>query len=372
MRTTRNRSKTPNIFFFYLVACVFLAAGIFLAGCGKKEVAEGPEPVRPVKTIVVGGLGSGVLTYPGTVEAGEKAALSFRVSGRLTNLNVDEGQAVKKGQVIAQLDPKDYQIALQEAKAENVKAVSDYNRYQDLFARNAVSLADLELRRSQRDVTAARLEQAEKNLDYTTLRAPFDGIIGRKYVQNFMDVKAQQEIVDLNDVNNVEIKFDVPESILKQIQGEIKAKVFARFPTTPGKEYPLEFKEIGARADPTTRTFEVTFLMPNPEEVTLLPGMTGEVVIKLSVSDEGLAAALSRITIPAIAVMGDAEGDGFVWIVDKETMTVHKQPVELGPLSGDSGIRIVAGLEGGETVVVAGLTSLREGQKVWLWGSKES
>ncbi|MEJ2720526.1 MAG: efflux RND transporter periplasmic adaptor subunit [bacterium] len=349
------------------VACV--VAAMFLVGCGRKEAGETSPVVRPVKTMMVGGIISGELRFPATVEAGEKALLSFRVPGRLIELPVDEGMTVKSGQLIARLDPEDFQIAIDEAEANFTKASSDYKRYQQLYEKNAVPLAELEQRRSQRDVTKARLDEAKRNLGYTYLRAPFDGQIGRRYVENFMDVRPNEEIVDLNDVRNVEIIFDVAENLIKGIRAGWTVEAFALFDAAPGKRYPLTRKEIATRADAATQTFKVTYEMPQPEDFLLLPGMTAEALVVLTATEE--AAESERITIPAIAVMGDAENNAYVWLVDPEKMTVHKRVVDMGPVTGTTDIVVREGLQTGDIVVIAGVTELQEGMEVRLWENQD-
>lgn len=340
---------------------------IILLGCGE-EAVEPPQVVKPVKTIHVTGFGEGEITFPATIEAGEKVLMSFRVSGRIIELPVREGQEIQKGQLIARLDPNDYQIVVNEARAAFNKAVADLKRYQVLYEKDAVPLADLDLRIAQRDVTQAQLDGAEKNLSYTYLRAPFTGRIGRRYVENYMDVMSNEEIVDLNDITSIEVKVDVPESIIslsRTLGDELELKNFAEFETAPGKQYELQIKEVSNRADPLTQTFDVTFKMPQPDDIALLPGMNAlvrlEVTIKADVDFE------ARIRIPAIAVMGADNEGSYVWLVNQQDMSVHQTKVELGQMTGEDGIFITDGLIGGELLVVAGMKSLQEGMKVQLW-----
>jgi RND family efflux transporter MFP subunit len=344
-------------------------AVVAFAGCGKKQAEEPAPVVRPVKTMVVGGITTGEVRFPATVEAGEKALLSFRVSGRLIELPVDEGMPVKKDQLIARLDPEDFQIAIDEARANFTKASSDYKRYQQLYEKNAIPLAELELRRSQRDVTKARLDEAKRNLGFTYLRAPFDGQIGRRYVENHMDVRAQEEIVDLNDVTTVEIIFDVAENLVKGLKAGWKVDVFALFDAAPDKRFPLTMKEVATRADPTTQTFKATFVMPQPEDFRLLPGMTAEAVAVITAVGE--ITEMERITIPAIAVMGDADNEAYVWTIDSNDMTVHKQIVSVGPMTGTTDIIILEGLGVGDIIAIGGVTQLQEGMEIRFWEDQE-
>jgi len=356
----------------YAPLFLILAPLLLAAGCGKKDKAEPAEVVRPVKTAVVQGFAEGEQTFPGMVDAGNKLLVSFRVSGRIIELPVRKGEAVEKGQLIARLDPRDYEISVEATKADFQRTEADFQRYKRLYETDAVPLADLDQRRSERDVAKARLDEAEKNLGYTYLRAPFSGMIGNRYVENHMDVKSQEEIVDLNDTTTVEVKINVAENLvalMKQFEDELDLKVYAEFDAAPGRRFALRIKEIAARADPQTQTFQVTFAMPQPGNLTLLPGMTA--LVRLVVNIKPGASIDIPISVPAIAVVTSSDGDKVVWVVNTDDMTVHTRKVTVGSLRGTYVIEILEGLEGGERVVIAGLAQLSEGMKVRFWEEQE-
>lgn len=345
---------------------------LLIMGCGKKEEAETVEVVRPVKTAVVQGFAEGEQTFPGRVDAGTKMIVSFRIPGRIVELPVRKGEAIKKGQLIARLDPRDYEIAVDEAKATFQRAEADFQRYRRLYETDAVPLADLDQRRSERDVTKARLEEAEKNLSYTYLRAPFAGMIGDRYVENHMDIKAQEKIVDLNDTTTVEVKINAAENLvamMQQFEKELDVKIFAEFDATQGRRFELELKELAARADPQTQTFQITFSMPQPGDLTLLPGMTA--LVRMIVNIKPGARIEIPISVPAIAVVTSSDGDKVVWVVNTDDMTVHTKKVSVGSMRGTAALEILEGLEGGEHVVIAGLAQLSEGMKVRFWEEQE-
>lgn len=351
---------------------LLLAGSAAIGACGKKEAPEAAPIVRPVKTVAVQGFQPGAYVFPATIDAGRKLIVSFRVPGRIVELPVRKGEAVREGALIARLDAGDYEIAVQEAQATYQKAEADYQRYKTLYEKNAVPLADLDQRRAERDVGKARLDDARKNLGYTELRAPFAGMIGNRYVENFMDVSAQQEIVDLNDTTSVEVRIDASETVvspLKQFAEQLALRFTAEFDAAPGKEYPLTLKEIAARADPQTQTFQAIFSMPQPDDITLLPGMTGRMRITVSLKP-GATIDVSQ-TIPAIAVDSRPSGEKIVWVVDPETMVVHQREVQLGEISGTGDVIILAGLSAGERVVTAGLGQLRDGMAVRYWEQQE-
>ena len=352
-------TRVPFAFFIGSVAVVAII------GCGGEEVEEGPPTVRPVRTMVVGGGVSGRLTFPGTVQAADRAEMAFRVAGPLIELPVNEGDEVAEGQLLARIDARDFQIAVAEAKAAFDQAEAEAQRYQRLYERDAVPLADLELRQAQRDVARSRYEQAQANLRDTRMRAPFSGQIGVKYVENFEDVQAKQPILSLHNVSQVDIVINVPEQIMASVRTPGTSRtITAAFDALPDVRYPVTVKEYAVNADPQTRTFQVTLAMSQPEELNVLPGMTALVTAEVvAVGGEGEAIP---ITIPAFAVFPDEAGNSHVWVVDEEMQTVHRRAVQVGSVTGADNIVVLGGLEPGERIAVAGIHQLQEGQKIRL------
>jgi RND family efflux transporter MFP subunit len=347
-----------------IAAIGFAIAAMLLAGCGSDREERAPV-VRPVKTVVVGEGFMGRRSLPGRVEASERVELSFRVPGSLMMLDIDRGQQVSRGQLLARIDPRDYKIALDEARAAFAKAESDFKRYQSLYEKNAVSISDLDLYRSQRDVARARLDNAEANLDYTYLRAPFAGVIGDRYVENFEDVLANQVICSLHDLTNLDIVVDVPEQMIVNVRrsAETQIEVVATFDAAGDREFPVTFREVAAQADPTTQTYEVRLTMPGPEDLNILPGMTAEVVARGTRDQAGAGGFL----VPASSVFADETGTTqYVWVVDPDGMTVHRREVAVSEVTGAGSIGITGGLEAGERIVVAGVSHLEEGKEVRL------
>ena len=353
--------KTFRLFWIAVLAAALAVS----AGCGDGAEEEAPA-VRPVKSMVVGDVLSGTRSFPGKVEASERVDLSFRVSGPLIELPVERGQEVARGQLLARIDPRDYRIALDEAEAAYTKAEADYQRYQSLYEKDAVSISELDFHRAQRDVAKARMDNAEADLDYTYLRAPFAGLIGNRYVENFEEVQVNQVICSVHDVNHLDIVVDVPEHLIAHAGDVLNADldVIARFEADPGREFALRFKEVAAQADPATQTYELRLTMPQPEGLTVLPGMTAEVVSRGSRTVSGE----TRIfTVPASAVFPSVDGEAqAVWVLDQGAMTVHRREVEIGAVTGSGSIEVLGGLGPGERIVVAGVSHLREGMKVRL------
>ena len=350
---------------------------IFVTSCGKEE-AKGPEKtvVRPVKMMTLTSSGDiSKLKFPGRVRAAQRVDMAFQVSGPLIKLPIKEGEQVKKGALLAQIDPKDFQTRLRKAEGRLARAnamieraQSDYDRILRIRKEDpgATSQAMVDQKRAALDSRKADIKSLEAAVDgakdqlsYTTLRAPFSGVIAKRYVDNFQEVRAKQSIASLQDITHIEILIDLPENVVATIKRE-SASVFAEFAAVPGKQYELEKKEFATEADPKTQTFRVVLTMEAPEGVNILPGMTASVVAQAQLGEGGG----EQYVIPAIAVFADEAGNSNLWVVDPDTMTVHKRKVTTGNLTGKDSIRISEGLIPGEKIATTGVAQLREGMQV--------
>ncbi|NOQ66952.1 MAG: efflux RND transporter periplasmic adaptor subunit [Desulfobacterales bacterium] len=359
-----SRSSCPffSLLFSALGTFAIFALAFSISGCGKKkEEVEVKEVIRPVKLLTIEGTSTGKeMKYPGRVRASERVDLAFQVAGPLIELPVKEGQSVKKGAIVARILPRDFETEITKAKARALDAEQQFQRYRDLYVKKQVSKADFDKYKSQADIAKALQKETEDSLSDTYLRAPFTGVIAKRYVENFEDVQAKQPIVSIQDISEIEVLVDVPESVMATLKQGGKKIAVAQFAAAPGKEYPLTLKEYSTEADPRTQTYQVTLLMTQPEDITVLPGMTANVVS----TTKSEQAEVSSITIPAAAVFADEAGNSQVWIVNREIMTVNSRQVETGSLIGASDISITSGLEPGESIAVTGVTQLRENMKV--------
>ncbi len=364
---------------FYLFALLTLMLVFLTTGCSKKQEVEQAEEIRPVKTtIVTAPETGGVRNFPGRVDANRKASLAFRVSGKVHELLVKEGDMVKQGDVIAKLDSTDFQITVNDKKARFTRAEKDYKRGKKLVKDGNISKRDFDQLEAAYLSSKADFNLAKQQLLYTDLKAPFDGTIARRFIQKFEEVQAKQEIVDLNDNEILEVKIDVPENLLLGIQrhegvddiGKSKAKelipVFASFQSQRDKEYKLSFKEIATKADANTQTFTITYTMPKPTSIILLPGMTASVSLDLS----DYMAKAESFYLPVSAVVADVKLQGIVWIVNEETMQVEQVSVKVGTMR-DNRIQIKEGLQEGQRVVTAGVPFLYKGLKVSIMKNPE-
>jgi RND family efflux transporter MFP subunit len=203
-----------------------------------------------------------------------------------------------------------------------------------------------------------RVVEANLQLDDTTLRAPYNGVIARRFVEPNQNVQAKQPIVRFQDVDEIDIAVDVPETIMAGIRAADIVGVFAEFSAAPRSQFPVLVREVAQQADPTTQTFRVHVAMQAPTEVTLLPGMSATVTLTYR-----RARVLGdRILVPISAVLKDAAGEQIAWVVGPDG-TVTRRPVKLGEATGDR-IEVVDGLQPGDRIATAGATFLREGMTV--------
>ena len=350
-------------------------AALMITACGKEQETPAPEIVRPVKMIAVGSDQSGFSrSFPGRVRASQRVDLSFQVAGTLIDLPVREGQQIKSGDMIARLDPRDFEVNLRNADGQLGKAQamlqlaqSEYSRVLRIRDQDAGAVSQMMIDQKREAVNRAQAEisslkavvdDAKNQLGYTRIKAPFGGVIARRYVDNYQEIKAKEPVVSLQDVSSVEILVDVPENVIATVR-KSPVEVFAEFATAPDEQFLLTMKEYATEADPQTQTYRIVFTMPAPEKFRALPGMTATVRARSLDETSG-----DSVIIPAIALFAGEKNSSTVWVVDSEKMTVSPRAVIAGSLAGEDGIEVLSGLKAGETIAISGISRLREGMRV--------
>jgi RND family efflux transporter MFP subunit len=284
---------------------------------------------------------------------------------------------------------REAQVRGAEAKLANAR--SEYERDRRLLQSNAVSRLNYErsataLRVAQEELASARqilemstvareediagkeaavrglegrVVEAKIQLDDCTLRAPYDGVIAKRFVELKQNVKAKQPIVQFQDADEIEIAVDVPETVMAgDVHRADIVQLLAEFSAAPGVQFPVHIQEVAQKADPVTQTFRVRVAMKSPPDLNLLPGMTATVTLRYH-----RASILgNRVLVPVAAVTKDERNVQVAWVLRADG-TVEPRAVTLGEATGGQ-IEIVNGLEAGERIAVAGVTFLREGMKV--------
>jgi len=345
-----------------LTGLIFLSL-ITVTACDQSETEE--PVVRPVLSIKVGDVSNiGGRSFPGRARAVQEANLAFDVSGTLNKRVVKVGDVVKKGQLLASLDPEDYRSKFNAASAELNRTKANFMRAEELIKGHHISEAEYDKIKANYQVATANLETARKALSNTELKAPFDGRISELFVKNFVAVTGKQKIARLVDSTKIEMVIDIPEILISSVPET--GKVLVSFDAFPDQDIIASIKEIGAEASETTRTYPVTLIMDQPEGFSILPGMAGEARADPSQFTEEMKKQRRGIQIPLAAVFSpDASEQSYVWVVDEQAGSVNRRAVTTGALKS-TGIVIESGLTEGEWVAVAGIHRLREGQQVRL------
>ena len=343
---------------------------------GQEEEIPQKEVIRPVKTVTLRSNGKGGLwQYYGTLQGGRRVDLSFRVPGPIRSIRVDKGASVKKGQLLATLDPRDYQTQLKQAQSNQAQAQAQYEnaqanfkRYENLYKQKVIARSQYDTYKTQLNVAESSLNVAKAattavrdSLKDTELRAPFDGVIVDRMVESFQDVNAKQTIFILQDISMLEIVFNVPDTDViwaTKATSSAPDSIRAKFDAIPERTFPLTLKEFVLQADRSTNTFPVTAVMPQQRDVALLPGMTAVVEVEVLDSEGG-----ERVyTVPQTAVV--TSGDN-VYVWQCEDNAVKRVSVKQNSPHNNGFIDITSEqLRDGNKIVVAGAHLLHEGQKV--------
>jgi multidrug efflux system membrane fusion protein len=301
-------------------------------------------------------------------------------------------KSVQAGERPEQIRRLESQVRAAEARLSNAR--TEYNRYARMVLNRSISRQDFEQRETnlevarqelqaardalekgtsgrEEDVDAkqaavrgleARVVEANLRLQDTTLRAPYDGVIAKRMLDENKKVQAKEPVVRFQDVDEIEIAVDVPETLMAaELRSADIITLLAKFSAAPGLEFPVHIREIAQKADPITQTFRVRVAMKAPQEVTILPGMSATV----TVTYRRASILGSRILVPINAVTRDDTGAQVAWVLEsnEDEQTVTRRPVKVGEATGDQ-IEILDGLKDGDRIAVAGVTFLREGMKV--------
>ena len=363
MRTLTAPWPRSGVFFL----CV--AAG-WLSGCSRPEPP--PEPVRSVKLLTVGvGALQSKVEYAGEVRARVESRLGFRVAGKIVQRQAELGQRVRAGQVLAQLDPQDYQLAAQAAQSQvsaaqtqRDLAAADFKRYAALKDENFISGAELERRQASLKAAQATLDQARAQSSaqgnqalYTRLIADVSGVVTGIDAEAGQVVAAGTPVVRIAQDGARDVVFAVPEDKVAQIQPGQAVVVRSWSGAAP---LPGRVREVAASADPVTRTFAVKVSI----DAAAVPLGATMYVTPQSLSHAGVPA----IMLPTTALRQQGQGTA-VWVYDPATSTVRSQAVEIATADGNAAV-VASGLTPGMQVVATGVHVLSPGQKVTVYQPK--
>lgn len=352
-----------------------LALGAALAGCSRPEPP--PEPVRAVKLLTVGASEvQAQRLFAADVRARVESRLGFRVAGKLVQRHVELGQAVRAGQLLAQLDARDYRLAVQAAQAQVAAATTqrdlaqaDYERFAQLKAQNFISGAELDRRRATAQAAQAQLTQAlaqassQGNQEhYTQLRADADGVVTAIEAEPGQVLEPGQTVLRLAQDGARDAVFAVPEDLVSQLR--VGQEVAVR-PWGGGAEGAAKLRatvrDIAASADPVTRTFTVKAALSGSPLPPLGATLT---VYPSAFAPRGVQA----LRLPTSALWAQGQQTA-VWVFDAASSTVRAQVIEVAQVDGNE-VLVRTGLQAGAQVVATGVHVLAPGQKVSIYQAK--
>lgn len=342
-----------------------LLAATFLSACQKEE--EPAEKPRPVLSIIAQPAPAATLTLPGTVNARIETQFGFRVLGRIVARNVQVGDIVKKGDVLAAIDPLSLELAvrssqsdLSNAQAQYANAVTNEQRQQTLFEKQSAAKATFETAQQERATAQANLAKAQANLDkaneqlsYALLLSEFDGVVTSTSAEVGQVVSAGQSVVTVARPEERDAVIDVPEAAVSLLKPGTAFDVALQLDPTYHAQGLV--REVAPEADDATRTLRTKLALVNPPDALRL----GAVITATATSD-----AQPIIRLPSSAIKRDGQKT-LVWIVDAKAGSVSSRDVTLAPGSVPGGSVVVeAGVNPGDRVVVAGVNQLKDGQAV--------
>jgi len=287
----------------------------------------------------------------GSIEALDNAQIVSEINGTVKSLPFVEGEAVKAGALLAQLDDGEMRAASDHAEAQRQQAGSNFDRTQKLADQKLVSQSELDDSKGNLQMAEADLELARVHLEKTRIRAPFDGVVGRKLTSVGAWLKPGDPVTNLARLNTLRVAFAAPERLMSELRPGREVRV--QTPAWPGREFAGTLTVVDPIVDPATRTVNLLAELPNPAGV-LKPGLSADVSVTIAERKQAL-------TIPDEAVFAEGAGN-FVYVVQPDT-TVLRVAVQTG-MRDSSRVEIVSGLSAGQTVVRTGHQKLYPGAHI--------
>ncbi len=332
-----------------------------LVSCGKKQEAQtSVEPVK-VKEMTVGiesSIAASGYGYSGTVEEENGTSLSFTTGGTILQLKVKVGDRVRKGQLIATVDPTQVKNTYEMAHATRMQAEDAYGRMKQLHDKGSLTELKWVEAQSQLQQAVAAEGIAKKSLADCALHAPFDGIVSEKYAEVGQNAAPGMPIVKLVTTNVLNVKISVPESEMANVRVRQRARIAVQ--ALGGKQYEGYVVEKGIVADPISRSYSVKIRVAGTNNA-LLPGMVSQVALDKADASKAGAAARADVVIPAHLVQLADDNSNFVW-VDEGGKAVRRTIV-CGEYQ-TNGVTVVSGLKTGDRLIVEGQQKVSNGMRV--------
>ena len=325
-----------------------LAVAGMLMACGGSDKKNDEVKVRSVMTVLpLNRQESVVKEFTGVVRENSTVNLSFRTAGQIARILVKEGAHVRRGQLLATLDTKDYQLAVDAAQTQYDQLSNEVERLRKLHEANSLPGNDYEKATSGLEQLRIKLQNAKNQLSYTQLTAPVAGTIQKMNFEPSEMVSAGLPVMDLVDTRSMEVEVNIPVEVYRQLSQSSEAYCVAA-----GERYALHKTGELAKAD-VNQLFTVKYALDG----RLSAGVNVNVYIELAGD-----AAVSGLSIPAHAIFED-DGKPYVWVVE-EGDVVKRHAITTSRVDSEGMAVVESGLSVTDRVVKAGVRALREGDKV--------
>ncbi|MCF6668373.1 efflux RND transporter periplasmic adaptor subunit [Raoultella ornithinolytica] len=352
--------------YFSLIPVVILIT----TACDQKAPQVTPLP-RMVKAVEVTAVGdSQQRIFPARIESGDSTDLSFKRGGQVESLDVRQGANITQGQVLARLNAREAQQRVNERQTAATLAQRQFDRFQTLAGRQAISKAEMDIQRASRDSANAALKIAREELDQMTLNAPFSGVAASVPVRNHQVVAAGQTIVTLTRTDLLDVVFSIPENLFSAFDiRNAQYRPIVKINALPDRQFTAQYKEHSGSSDNSTLTWQVILTMPRPADFPAVGGVSGTVTVNLA----NLPANAGReaLVVPVEAVFNPdnhPRNEPHVWVIkgDGEQLHLEDRKVSVGQVT-TQGVVITDGLSAGGRVVAAGVSELHAQQPVRIW-----
>lgn len=295
--------------------------------------------------------------FPAEVSAVKTIDVSFEVSGRLISTNLQASALVKKGDVLAKIDPSPFEQLVDEAFARFEQAKRDLDRVSTTYEKGLASLSEFDGAKTNFELAEIALQRAKKDLSYTVLIAPFDAQVSERIVDKGSFVKVGDIIGRLQDISRYYFNINVPERLVSRYKKGTDINAEAFIISTPDKRYTLEYVEHDTQPDPITQTYKVVFAA-QAHHGNLTPGARAVVNVSLGYQSYG-----EGLLVPFTALVGSNDNGFIVWLFNQNTQKVQAVPVDV--LHIEDGFALVSSaLNPNDLVVSAGANKMREGATV--------
>ncbi len=344
------RSNMKNGVFTFAAACALA----LLTGCEQKQETEKVQYVKTATAVSVGS--SSDISYPGKTKSADEVNVSFRVSGPISEVYVKEGDKVSKGQVIAMMDPRDYQTQLSATEAEYQSIKADAERIIAMYKEGNTTASNYDKARFGLEQITQKLSNHRNQLADTKLTAPISGYVKKVLHEGGETVGAGMPVVSMFGSGTVEVEINV--SAIDYANRDKLNSMFCTFDIFPDEEYPLTIKSISPEAN-ASQLYTVRLGFKDKYDTSkITPGMSAMVYVNFSKDSMD-----NNVNIPTTALLND-NNRTTVFVYDSKTGTVNSREVSVARLHTDGTAEVSAGLKEGETVVSAGVHSIKDGQKV--------